>query len=521
MTANARIVLNILATYGRSLYALVLGLFTARWALQALGQVDYGLMGVVGGLAAFISFLNSLMAAAVARFYAVNVGKESVAEDKAAALEETRKWFSTAVVLHTVLPTLLMLAGYPAGVWAVRHFLTIPPDRVADCVWVFRFVCASTFLTMVCVPVQAMYTAKQYIAELTVYSFATTTLNAGFLYYMVTHPGVWLAKYAFWTCLLALAPQAIIALRGLWIFPECRLRRARGELRRRIGELGRFAGWLVFGSLGMLLRGQGIQILLNKYFGPTANAAMTVANHVNAQTQTLAMSMVGAFQPAIATAYGAGDMDRMRALAYRACKFSMLFVLVFVLPLGLELREVLRLWLKAPPPHVYGLCLCMFAVTVVDQASVGHMMAVNSRGKIAAYQAFLGSVLLLALPMAWLFFALGGGVYWVAPALVSTSLVCTWGRVGFAKSLVGMSPRLWFGRIVVPTAIVSAVCLAVGALPRLWMPPSLWRVIATTAACEPLFLALTWCILLEKPEREYAMEKARGLWRRLAKGAAA
>ena len=80
MTANARIVLNILATYGRSLYALVLGLFTARWALQALGQVDYGLMGVVGGLAAFISFLNSLMAAAVARLYAVNVVKESVAE---------------------------------------------------------------------------------------------------------------------------------------------------------------------------------------------------------------------------------------------------------------------------------------------------------------------------------------------------------------------------------------------------------------------------------------------------------
>ena len=92
--------------------------------------------------------------------------------------------------------------------------------------------------------------------------------------------------------LLALAPQAIIALRGLWIFPECRQRRDPGELRRRIGELGRFAGWLVFGSLGMLLRGQGIQILLNKYFGPPANAAMTVANHVNAQTQTLSMSMV-------------------------------------------------------------------------------------------------------------------------------------------------------------------------------------------------------------------------------------
>ena len=42
--------LNIIATYGRSLYALVIGLFCGRWTLMALGEVDNGLMGVVGGL---------------------------------------------------------------------------------------------------------------------------------------------------------------------------------------------------------------------------------------------------------------------------------------------------------------------------------------------------------------------------------------------------------------------------------------------------------------------------------------
>ncbi|MBR6023087.1 MAG: hypothetical protein IK066_11805 [Kiritimatiellae bacterium] len=516
MTGNARIVLNILATYGRSLYSLALGLFTARWALQALGQVDYGLMGVVGGLAVFISFLNHLMATAVSRFYAVNVGRESVAEDRAAALEESRRWFTTAVILHSILPTLLMLAGYPAGIWAVRHFLEIPPDRLADCEWVFRFVCASTFVTMVCVPVQAMYTAKQYIAELTVYSFATTTLNAIFLYYMVTHPGVWLAKYAFWTCLLAIAPHLLIAVRGIWLFPECRLQRGCGGWGRRIGELARYAGWQMFGSLGALMRGQGIQILLNKYFGPRVNAAMKVANDVNAHTQTLSMAMVGAFQPAIVTAYGAGDLDRMRALAYRACKFSMLFVLVFTLPLGLELREVLRLWLGTPPRYAYGLCLCMFTVTVIDQSSVGHMMAVNARGKIAAYQAFLGGSLLLTLPLAWLFLAAGNGVYSVGVALLSTTVVCAWGRVGFARGLVGMSAWHWLRRILLPVAGVAAVCLGAGCLPRLWMPPSFGRVVATTALCEPVFLLLAWIVLLDGREKAYVVERVRKLRNRFA-----
>ncbi len=518
MTPNARIVLNILATYGRSLYALVLGLFTARWALQALGQVDYGLMGVVGGLAAFISFLNNLMAVAVGRFYAVHVGKESVAADKAAALEDTRRWFSVAVVLHTVLPSLLMLAGYPAGIWVVRHFLEIPPDRLADCVWVFRFVCASTFVTMVCVPVQAMYMAKQFIAELTLYSFATTTLNAIFLYYMVTHPGVWLAQYAFWTCLLAVAPQALIAARGLCIFPECRFRLARGGLGRRIAELGRFAGWLVFGMLGGLFRGQGIQLLLNKYFGPRVNSAMTVANHVTGHTQTLSMALVGAFQPAIVTAYGAGDLGRMRGLAYRACKFSLLFVLVFVLPLCLELEEILRLWLVDPPPYTHGLCLFMFAITAIDQSSVGHMMAVNARGKIAVYQAFLGGTLLMALPLAWLFLWLDWGVYSVGVALALTTVVSAWGRVGFARGLVGMSARYWFVRTILPALGVAAASLAAGCLPRLWMPPSLLRMAATAVACEIPFLSLTWLLMLDGTEKRYALDKARAFFRRAADG---
>ena len=516
MTGNARIVLNILATYGRSLYSLALGLFTARWALRALGQEDYGLMGVVGGLAGFIAFLNSLMASAVARFYAVNVGKESVAEDKGAALEEARAWFTTAVILHTVLPALLMAAGYPVGIWAVRHFLEIPPGRLADCVWVFRFVCASTFVAMVCVPVQAMYTAKQYIAELTVYSFSTTTLNACFLYYIVTHPGVWLAKYAFWTCLLAIAPQTIIAARGAWLFPECRLRPVAGGWGRRIGELARFAGWQMFGSLGVLLRVQGIQVLLNKYFGPRVNSAMKVANDVNGHTQSLAMSMVGAFQPAIVTAYGAGNFERMRILAYRACKFSMLFVLVFALPLGLELGEVLRLWLGNPPPYAHGLCLCMFAVTVIDQSSVGHMMAVNARGKIALYQAFLGGSLLMTLPLAWLFLAMGNGVYSVGMALLATTVVCAWGRVGFARGLVGMSAWYWLRRILLPVGGVAVASLAVGSFPRMWLSPSWTRMVVTAAACEVPFLGMTWWVLFDGQERKYVGRKVAEIWKRIA-----
>ena len=149
MSPNRRILLNIVATYGRNLYAIIVGLFCGRWSLMALGEVDYGLLGVVGGLTAFISFINGLLASAVGRFYAISIGKANADNGSQEALETCRMWFSLAVLVHTVVPIILIVIGYPLGIGMVRHFLTIPPDRIDACVWVFRFVCASCFISMV------------------------------------------------------------------------------------------------------------------------------------------------------------------------------------------------------------------------------------------------------------------------------------------------------------------------------------------------------------------------------------
>lgn len=510
--------MNVVATYGRSLYALLVGLFTSRWALQALGEVDFGLVGVVGGLVGFIAFFNNLLASAVGRFYAVSVGKASVDEDAAAALEESRAWFSTAVAIHTVVPTLLMLAGYPVGMWAVRNFLTIPPDRLADCEWVFRFVCFSSYLTMVSVPVQAMYTAKQYIAELTVYSFATTTLKAAGLWYMVTHPGPWLWQYGLMLCLLTVAPQLIIALRGFWLFPECRFRWRRAVEGGRVRTVAAFAGWLLVGSLGLLVRVQGVQVLINKFFGPAANAAMTVANTLNANTLMLAGAMVAAFQPAIVQAYGAGERDRMLGLSYRACKFASIFLLVFMLPLAVEIDDVLRLWLVNPPMFAGGLCLLTFGVTLLDMCTVGHRLVLVARGKMALYQTVVGLAEVMALPCALLACRLGSGVYGINGSVLGVMGVAVWLRVLFARQLTGMSVFHWFWKVMGPVWAAVAAGAAAGWAVRLCLSASFGRIVATTAVCNGVFLGLAWGVILDSREKLYVLDRVGAMWKRVAGG---
>ena len=503
MTENRRIFFNIIATYGRSLYSLAVGLITARWALQALGVVDYGVMGVVGGLTGFISFFNGILAAAVGRFYALSVGKARVGGCETEGLDECHRWFSTAVFLHTLVPTILMAVGYPIGVWAVRNFLAIPPERVADCVWVFRFVCVSCYIAMVTVPVSAMYTAKQYIAELTIYSVVTTTLNAFFLYYMITHPGVWLAKYAFWTSLLSVMPNTIISLRGFYLFKECRLVPKYLISWTQIKQLGYFVGMWTCGGFAWLLRVQGVNILINKYFGVKVNAAMAIANNVDAQTKSLSGAMLGAFHPAITSAYGAGDLERMRALAYRASKLSLLFILIFVMPLSLELKEVLRIWLKNPPEYVYGLCLMVFAVTITDQATIGQMIAINARGKIFWPTILQSGSLLMGFPLAWLFCWLGWGMYSVVAALLISMLSCSAWRIWLARGLVSMSAWYWVKRIMMPIIFGSLMSATIGFAPRLFMPQSFWRIVVVGIVSDMTLVMLAWFVLLDEIEREY------------------
>lgn len=510
MSPTRRIFLNIIATYGRSMYALVCGLFISRWVLATLGKTDFGLYGVVGGMTVFIAFLNTLLSSATSRFYAFAEGesKKYAAEGNAErGVDECRKWFSTALLLHVLVPIVLIIIGYPLGMHAVEHWLTIPPDRVDACRWVFRFVCISCFVGMVNVPFQAMYTAKQYIAELTLYSFATTTVNVAFIYFMVTHPDDWLVKYALWMCLVSIVPQAIICLRAIAVFPECRFRAAYAWNRSRVIRLSSYAFWQAFGGLGVVFRGQGIQVLINKYFGPGINASMAIANQVSGQTQTLASAMQGAFQPAIVTALGTGDVELARRMSYRASKFALALTLIFCLPLSLEIDYVIALWLKTPPPYSAGLCLCMIVFFIVDKASIGQCLACNATGKIAGYQAVGGSLLIMCLPIAWIMVASGLGVYSIGWAIVLTGLGNSISRVFFARKLIGMSAKKWLLQTVIPILVSSVIAIGSGLIVCHFMHKSLLRLVVNSLLVEGLFLPLLWSVVLDTDEQEFVRRK--------------
>jgi len=461
--------------------------------------------------------LNDVMAGSVGRYYAVAIGEARKNNQKHTGLENCQRWFNTAFVIHTTLPILLVIAGYPCGEWAVRHFLNIPSNKVVACIWVWRFTCISCFVGMVNVPFRAMYTAKQEIAELTVYSFFQTVANFFFVYYMATHPQDWLAKYAVWACFVSSLPQLLICVRACIVYPECKFNWKYMFDSAKFVDLGKFAALKFWGSFSALISGQGETILINKSYAAVCNAAKGISNQFVSHISTMASALNGALAPAIMNAAGEGNAATAKSFAFLACKIGTLLLLLFMIPASLEIDSLLLLWLKDPPEWTAGFCLCALVGAVCEQITEGYSQLIYADGRIAGYQFWIGNACFIHLGISVLFIILGFGPLSVGYAFVIAKLVIVIDRLYYVRKLKNIGYRESFKNLLAPIFALTVLTLLIGSLPRLFLAANFWRICITTIVSEIVFLPLTWFTLLNSSERCYIWNQIVAIPRRILK----
>ena len=265
MTANQRIILNTLATYGRSLLSLVLGVFSARWVLMALGETDLGIFGVVGSIILCVQLLNIVMSTAVARFFAFALG-EAKDKDLVAANKLLVDWFNAAMMVHMILPIVLIVIGYPIGVWLIEHWIVVPEGRINACIWVFRLSLISAFVGMISVPYIAMYRAKQLIAELTVWEIIRTVVVFVGAFSLLHVGGDKLIIYAAMMSFVPILVLSIQVYRAHTQFNCCRICFNLLFSMGKVKKIVAFGFYDLFSSFGCVVRDQGAAFLINKIF---------------------------------------------------------------------------------------------------------------------------------------------------------------------------------------------------------------------------------------------------------------
>lgn len=427
-----RIAVNTLASYLRSVLGVLIGLFSARWVLEALGSSDLGLYGVVGGVVFVFSFLMPVLSLSIGRFYAFSIEKSG----------EVRQWFNTAVALMTVLAVALVVVAYPVGLYALGHWLVVPDGRMDAAVWVLRFALMTAFASMVSTPYLAMFTAKQDIVEASVYQLIQTVLTFGFVVFMKISRACPSSDGADWLVIYAGALSGIAV--GMALFQMCRVRCKYDECvlvgallrgRSRIKPLLTFAGWQFLGGFAWMARFQGLAFFVNVFFGTSFNASYTISNQVSNQAASLSASLNGALGPALTTEEGGGRRASMMRLARRGSLLGGGLVLLFAVPLAAFINPILKLWLRNPPPGCAELCVAMLAVVALRQFAAGYGLAILAHGKLGPWQVCDAIANVLALPVAYACWKGGCGILSIGWGYVVSEGFASLNRFVFANRL--------------------------------------------------------------------------------------
>ena len=470
---------------------------------MGLGVEAYGVFGVIGVVITICLTVNVMISGAVSRFYAFAFGKAKVAEDKAAALDECRGWFNVAFALHVFFPVIFVIAGGLAGSWAIENYFNIPTQYKSTAHWVLYFSLANMFIGMWSAPFRAMYTAQQYIAELTLYDFVCPLFSVICAWLLLRYHGDRLWFYACYTMVISAVPSLIIMVRAMFVFPECKIMPSKMLDWSKIRQLVSFAGWHFFGLLGLTVRTQGAPILVNKLLGVQFNSTMTVASVVSGHASALSESLNGAFSPAITNAAGAADHEMFYRLALRSSKFGTLLLSLFAIPLCVEINYVIHLWLKTVPPMVESMCIIMLAIAVVDRIAMGALVAINAMGDVKLHELLCCGIHIVTIFFCYGFVCLMGlGILGVAYGLLTGTTLLAIMRMSLWKLQLQLPVRAWLFRFILPFSVTAVVAFGAGWACTFVWPPCFLRLLVSTFVSVGVLTVLCLVWVFDDSERQ-------------------
>lgn len=455
---NRRIAKNTLALYVRMGVTMLVSLFTSRVVLQTLGVEDFGIYNVVGGVVVLFSFLNAAMSSATQRFLNFELGRGNVAQ--------VGRVFSMSMSVHFAIAGAVLLLAETLGLWFLNAQLNIPAERMAAANWVYQFSVASTLLGIMLVPYNATIIAYERLTFYAWASIATTFLRLGIVYLLVIGNADKLVLYAALTFAVGVLMQVVHVAYCRRAFPRTAIYRPFRD-KKLFRELVSFSGWSLFGGVANMANSQGINMVMNIFCGVGVNAAMGIANQVNAAVYQFVGNFQTAFNPQIVKLYSAGERDAFIRLIFRTSKFSYYMMFFLAFPLMLNADFVLSVWLGNVPEYAADFARWTLAFMLVEALSGPLWMSVQATGKIRNYQMIVSAFIFTNLPLCVLLLWCGFSPVWVLACRAGINALTLIWRVFYLRGKVGLPSWKYLREVVAVVIFVSAISAIV--------PTFVWR----------------------------------------------
>lgn len=445
---NRRIAKNTLFLYGRMLFSMLVSLYTARVVLNTLGASDFGLFSVVGGVIAVFAVLKALIATGTQRFLTFEMGRGG-------GVEKLKAVFTTSLTTFLMIGGAIYILGETVGLWFVNTYLDIPAGREFAANVVYQV----SIIAMLVSTIQVPYTAAIMSHErMDIYGYVgigEPVLRLIMVLLLPILPFDKLITYAIMTLVLSGAITFVYVGVCRKLFEECRfvLHLDRPLFKNMIG----FTMWNMLESISNMLNQQGLDILINIFFGTTVNASRAVANQVNHAVHGFASNFLVAMFPQITKTYAAKEYTECYNLMIRGAKFAYIILAILIIPLFLNMDYILELWLKEPPLDSSVFCKLVLIAMIVRMVSEPLYTGIQATGSVKKYQIWTSSLTLLNIPICFMIFRLGGAAYMAFWVLILMSVIVVACRVAFIGQLTEFPVKKYIKSIIVDCFAVTIV----------------------------------------------------------------
>lgn len=449
--SSKRIAKNTVMLYIRMIFLMLISLYTSRVILQVLGVTDFGIYNAVGGFVSILAFINGSMSIAVQRYLAYDWGRGD--------LQSLNRVFNMALIIHGLIAVVVAVLVESIGYYFLTHYMKFPAERYDAAVWVFHFSVFACCIRFLQVPYNALLVSFERMDAFAYLSIIEGILNLAIVYLLQIGAIDKLKLYAVLTAGVAVLVVGMYAL-------YCRLKVKEIKLKlqwdnRLFRQLLSFASWSALVEISWAATGQGVNVLLNIFFGPVVNAARGIAYQVLGAVNRFVMGFQTAVNPQIIKRYAAGELHSMQNLLIRGTCYSYYLLLFLSLPLFLRMDFILNLWLGQEPPHLVMFCRLVLLGALTDILSNLIPTVAKAYGNIRNYQIIVSVVLMLNLPLSYLVLKLGAPAesVFVVYILISISLFVV--RLLLITRMVKLQVKAYLKQVLFPAIFVSALSVPI------------------------------------------------------------
>ena len=444
---NKRLVKNTLFLYLRMLVVMAVGFYTTREILSLLGVVDYGIYNVVGGIVAMFSFVNGTLTTSSQRYFSIELAKGD--------LKRLNQWFCLNITAFSIFIGIFLVVSETIGLWFVNTQLTIPEDRLFAANIVYQFSIITFCIHFYSIPYNALIVAHERMS-----AFAYISIVEAFLKLAI----VFLLSIISWDKLIVYAFLMFLASLGItlsYIFYDRRyFKESKYNLywnKRECLELVSFSGWHLWGTFSMVIRSQGINILINLFFNPAINAARAIAFQVYHAVSQLSSNFFVAVKPQIYKCYADGNYISLYKLVLRSTVMSSFLISILVFPILSNTSYILGLWLSDIPDYTIIFTQLVLINGLIDATNGPTAATVLATGKIRKYELIVATCIVMNLPISYVALKFGADVTITMYTSIIISIVTTFNRSYIMCQQLNLSFRKYlfmFSRLVVASFVI-------------------------------------------------------------------